>query len=103
MKKENWSIGKTGREVITDNPDGLLESTGHAGKGAIEYYGGYLICESIWRKRDAALISAAPDLFFALKHLMEGVANLPVLTVLEGVLEEHYKIAEAAIKKATEE
>jgi hypothetical protein len=66
MKKENWSIGKRGHGgIITDNDKGFKESTGHTGDAAIEYYGGALICESVWRKKDAHLISAAPDMLEA--------------------------------------
>ena len=62
MKKEIWSKGKNGGTVITDTADGLPENSGHSGTDAFDCYGGSLICESICRKKDVALISAAPDL-----------------------------------------
>ena len=68
---EKWSIGKTGGCVITDNHEGFKESTGHAGDDAVKYYGGTLICESVWREKDAHLISAAPDLLYALIKSVE--------------------------------
>ena len=49
---------------------------------------------------NANLISAAPDLLYALKNLMLGVENLPSLSAIPGVLEQQYKQAELAVKKA---
>ena len=49
---------------------------------------------------NAQLIAAAPELLAALQTLMEGVANLPPITAIEGVLEKQYKQAEKAINKA---
>lgn len=51
-------------------------------------------------KANAQLIASAPELLKALQNLMEGVANLPPLTVISGVLEKEYKEAEKAINKA---
>lgn len=51
MKKEIWSKGKTGGCVVTDNPDGLPKSGGFSGKRAVKYYGGNLVCESVWLKK----------------------------------------------------
>ena len=93
MKKENWSAGKTGTCVITDTPNGLLENSGHTGTGAHEYYGGALICESVWRKKDIALISAAPDMLEALQNLENYYNNIP---------EYAWKLVKDAIAKATD-
>lgn len=49
---------------------------------------------------NARLISASPELLDALQALMDGVANLPPLTAIEGALEKQYKQAEKAINKA---
>lgn len=49
---------------------------------------------------NAQLIAAAPELLNALQALMDGVANLPPLTAIEGILEKQYKQAEKAINKA---
>lgn len=58
-----WSLGKTGGTVVTDNDEVLQNhSQGHGDK---EYYGGYLIAESILKIEDAILISAAKDLLDA--------------------------------------
>lgn len=77
MKKETWSAGKNGMTVITDTPDGLPENSGHSGTDAYEYYGGALICESVWRKKDVALISAAPDMLEALQNLENDDNHIP--------------------------
>ena len=89
---ENWSIGKTRGCVITDNYEGFKESTGHAGYDAEKYYGGALICESIWREKDAHLISAAPDLLHALIKSVE-ILEAEGLYVHDDIYD--------AIKKAT--
>ena len=73
---ENWSKGKAGGTVITDTPDGFPENSGHIGTDAHKYYGGALVCESIWRKKDVALISAAPDLLEALKNITNDYIKL---------------------------
>lgn len=89
MKKENWSIGKPISCVVTDTPDGLPENTGHT---HTDYYGGALIAESIWRKKDVALISAAPDMLEALQNLENDDNSIPAHA---------WKLVKDAIKKAT--
>jgi hypothetical protein len=69
---ENWSKGKSMGTVITDNNNGFRPKTGHDDVG---YYGGHLICESVWRKKDVSLIAAAPNLLNAcldVLHYFEG-------------------------------
>ena len=92
MKKENWSIGKTGGCVVTDNPAGLPKSGGFSGNYAVKYYGGNLVCESVWRKKDVALISAAPDMLEALQNLENDDNSIP---------EHAWKLVKDAIAKAT--
>lgn len=92
MKKENWSIGKPGGCVITDTPDGLPKESGHSGQDANKYYGGSLVCESIWRKKDAALISAAPDMLEALQEIENDDNRIPPTI---------WKMVQDAIAKAT--
>ena len=71
---ENWKVGKNKMAVVTDSEEGFKESTGHAGEYAKKYYGGNLVCESIWREKDAHLIAAAPKMLEALQNL-ENYAN----------------------------
>lgn len=85
-----WKVGSNHGVVVTDCGDGFQESTGHA---AVDYYGGYLIAESIAKKEDAHLIAAAPDLLEALRDAFDAIdAN-----GYSGLL---YRI-ELAINKAT--
>lgn len=89
-----WIIGKIGGTVISENiPEQFKDlKTGHIDS---EYYGGFLIAESILTKKDAKLIAAAPDLLDACQSVMESprgeTLSFEVLTKLYD-----------AIKKATE-
>lgn len=62
-----WSVGPKGGCVVTDEP--LPQYSGRGGHDEVEYYGGHLIAESIWRPEDARLIAAAPELLEALQDL----------------------------------
>jgi len=99
MKKENWSIGKNGGTVITDTPDGLQENSGHSGTEAFDYYGGALVCESIWRKKDASLISAAPDLLEACL-ISRAIFHAQGITADHAIMGKMYQKIEDAIAKA---
>ena len=89
MKKENWSIGKTDNVVVTDTVEGFVEETGHLD----QFYGGQaLICESVYRKKDAYLISAAPDMLEALQNLENDDNSIP---------KHAWEIVQKAIAKAT--
>ena len=95
---EKWSVGKHQSCIVTDTPDGLPENSGHSGAEAIEYYGGALVCESVCRKKDAALISAAPDMLEALQIILGDIERAPKkLTQKEKI-----QIARKAIQKATQ-
>lgn len=69
-----WNVStKIGGTVVSQVPietDGT--DLGHNHKG---YYGGYCIAESIYRKADADLISAAPELLSVLEELSNGDYN----------------------------
>ena len=65
--KGNWKVGNC-NSVVTDNGEGFPNHTGH---NDTEYYGGYLIAESILKPADAHLIAAAPDLLNANKENLE--------------------------------
>jgi hypothetical protein len=93
MKKEILSKGKTRVCVVTDTPDGLPENSGYSETDAHKYYGGALICESVWRKKDLALISAAPDMLEALQNLENDDNSIP---------EHAWKMVQNAIRKATD-
>lgn len=84
----NWTIGKTGGCVVTDAP---IPGNLHSGHDDIEYYGGYLICESVYRPADARLIAAAPALLAALKRCKFDSLNMSL---------EDLRFCRAAIEKA---
>ena len=58
-----WSVGKHGLTVVTTEEIAGSPGTGH---NDAEYYGGNMICESVWRPADAHLIAAARDMRDAL-------------------------------------
>ncbi|CAM2143715.1 protein of unknown function [Pararobbsia alpina] len=69
-----WRPGKHGGCVVSDKPpQGVRKETGHAD---VDYYGGFLICESVFRIEDAWLISAAPDLYRVAKDFEEVLKEL---------------------------
>ena len=52
-----------------------------------------MVCESVWRKKDVALISAAPDMLDALQNLENYDNSIP---------EHAWKLVKDAIAKATD-
>jgi len=84
MKKfdEVWEIGKLNSTIVSDKvvintnfPSPPNPPFSHAEDK--EYYGGYLICESIGNKQHANLISAAPDMYEALKNIENDDNRIP--------------------------
>lgn len=64
--KEKWSKGKHAGCVVSDAPNP------HGDNGGTEYYGGYLVAESIPKQEYVNLIAAAPDLKQALYDILYG-------------------------------
>lgn len=67
MKKFNgntgdWSMGKNGGCIVSDQMPYRLRYTAEEYKSEVEYYGGYLIAESVPTKEDARLIAASKRL-----------------------------------------
>ncbi|WP_293033978.1 hypothetical protein [Paraburkholderia sp.] len=54
-----WSVGKTGGCIVTTEEIAGAPGSGHNDP---EYYGGNLICESVWRPADARVLAAAREL-----------------------------------------
>ena len=67
--KEKWSKGKHAGCVVSDAPNP------HGDNGGTEYYGGYLVAESIPRQDHVNLIAAAPDLLEALEEVLATGLN----------------------------
>jgi hypothetical protein len=68
-----WLIGKMGGTVISNEvPESYKKETGH---DDIDYYGGFLIGESI-RDCDLKLIASAPELLEALLEAKEVLLQL---------------------------
>lgn len=86
-----WRLGKNSDDVVADSP------SGHDDEGAVQYYGGHLVAESIC-SRNRALIAAAPE-------LLESLTNLVGLAKLGAARLDKYHAAlahaEAVIAKAT--
>lgn len=85
--KETWKKGKQSSVVVSDikiqntnfpSPPNARESD----DSDIEYYGGYLVCESIGNNQHVKLIASAPDL------LAENKLSLEVFKKIESILPE---------------
>lgn len=104
-----WKKGKRMTIVTEERPEWIKENTGH---GETEYYGGFLIAESIINPYDIKLIAAAPVMLDALidicktidcliKQSQEGVSINESFNVPPILVESTNKCI-SAIKKATE-
>lgn len=92
----NWKIGKFKSVVVSDEkvqntnfpiPPNNSESQ----DDEVEYYGGYLICESVANIRHSNIIAAAPDMLLALENIENDDGSIPDHT---------WRIIKDAIKKA---
>jgi hypothetical protein len=72
--KGTWSIGKAGGSVVSDTPHKQYIDTGH---DDVLYYGGFLVAESIPTIAYRNLISAAPDMYEALKNIENDSNYIP--------------------------
>lgn len=82
MEFGNWKIGKYRSTVVSDKkvvnknfpvPPNRSESTDEE----IEYYGGYLVCESIGNEKFSKLIAAAPKMYEVLKSMENDNGSIP--------------------------
>ena len=73
ISKGKWQRGKPHGTVVTDNGEGFPE--GYMSKESLDFYGGYLIAESIGKVADQDLIIAAPEIYEALTELIPFAAE----------------------------
>ena len=69
--KGKWKIGKQKSTIVSNskNIEGFQKESGHLDRS---YYGGILICESIWKKEDALLISKSLEMLELLQSLVSS-------------------------------
>jgi hypothetical protein len=69
---------EAGDAIISTDPDVIhaeIEADGLFTQAALDHYGGFVICESVYAK-NKSLIKAAPDLLKAIKPLIDAASNL---------------------------
>jgi len=104
MEKETWKVGKYGSTVVSDTKQqntNFPSSTNptERNNNEIEFYGGYLVAESIGNNKSAKLIAAAPELLEACIAVMKGgYGCAPSVEIMDSLKLK----CESAIKKATE-
>ena len=71
-----WEVGLNPQTVIanTNDVDGFQTNTGHLDT---EYYGGILICESVFKIKDAQLIALSPEMFEIIDSLENDNNSIP--------------------------
>ena len=72
-----WKLGKHFSEIITENEVEFERHPLSNDEESFRHYGGHLVAESVFRKENAQLISAAPDL---LEACQKAYATLEAIT-----------------------
>lgn len=71
-----WRIGKVDHVVVADTPiKSKLKTSGINDPRTIKSYGGCLVAESVFKKENAQLIAAAPELLEAAEKGLEYIKN----------------------------
>ena len=101
MEKETWKVGTHPSTVVSDkkiqntnfpSPPNSRESE----DDETEYYGGYLICESVGNSQIAKLIAAAPAMKYALLEARKEMQTKGITTDNADL----YNIIDLAIKQS---
>jgi hypothetical protein len=87
-----WSVGRDSRCVVTTEPIAGAVGTGH---DEFKFYGGHMICESVWRPADARLIAAAPRMRALLALFVETITEPKNAEHTLGAYSHGARIAEA--------
>jgi len=84
----NWKVGNYPSVIITDERmdtyAGEFERNSWE-KQELDYYGGYILCESIRSIDDARVIAAASDLLDACKQILSGVDTVDLVEFFNGL------------------
>lgn len=113
-----WKIGNLSSTVVSDE---VVINTNFPSPPSppfspaedVEYYGGYLVCESIGNSNHASLIAAAPDLFEAVEKAQtilakwivpdSKISDKTALEALVGVLDDVQLVSKMRIVKPLEQ
>lgn len=69
--KEIWKQGKQSDCIVSNVKKNLLDD--NKGHNDTEYYGGYLVCESIAVQEHKDLIASAPEMKEMLNHFVNAI------------------------------
>lgn len=70
-----WYPGSLGGTVCSVHPPAASPHSMRNSDGEVRAYGGYLVCESVATKADAAVMAAAPDMEALLRKLHDWLAE----------------------------
>lgn len=72
-----WKLGPNGGTVVVIGADLTVEQIENLKRDNLDFYGGLLIAESILTKKDAQLISAAPEMLEVLQTIENDKNQVP--------------------------
>jgi hypothetical protein len=83
MEKQIWSIGQSNTVIVSDikQNNGKYAKPNREDSEEINFYGGYLVCQSVRNLDNANLISAAPDLLSCVEEAFSIVSTLNIKPV----------------------
>ncbi len=81
-KLGSWRLGKHGGTVVADSRTGKKPGAGH---DDVDYYGGFLVCESIATREIAQAITALPDLLAVCKEVIAKLRGQHLGTTIKKI------------------